>query len=171
MIKHLIADKHKEAESTLFFKTMMDRKLPSQVWYNFLFNKMLVLSCMEEKIDPIEGLSRVNKLRDDLLGSGLQNFQIKKTTPDYVAYLRNLDNALIFAHVYVWYMGDLSGGKMIKKIINAHHTSLDFDNPEQIKALIMDKVDTSMIDEIHASFDWVIKLLEEFDADMVQEPN
>ena len=40
---------------------------------------MLIFSCLEEKIEPIDGLSRVAKLRDDLLSSKLQNFQIKKT--------------------------------------------------------------------------------------------
>jgi len=171
VIKDYIIEKHKEAEGTLFFKSIIERKMPNQVWYNFLFNKMLILSCLEEKIEYIEGLSRVAKLRDDLLSSRLQNLQIKKTTFNYIDYLRNLNNDFLFAHVYVWYMGDLNGGKMIKKIIEAQHTNLEFEDSETLKKLILDKVDINMIDEINVCFDWVTKLLKEFDKELLQESN
>jgi heme oxygenase len=170
-IKDYIVEKHKEAENTLFFKSIIERKMPNQVWHNFLFNKMLILSCLEEKIESIEGLSRVAKLRDDLLSSKLQNFQIKKTTFDYIDYLRNANNDFLFAHIYVWYMGDLNGGKMIKKIIEAQHTNLEFEDPETLKKIILDKVDMSMIGEINVCFDWVTKLLKEFDEEITQESN
>jgi heme oxygenase len=170
-IKDYIVEQHKEAENTLFFKSIIDRKMSNQIWHNFLFNKMLILSCLEEKIEPIEGLSRVAKLRDDLLSSRLQNFQIKKITFDYIDYLRNANNDFLFAHVYVWYMGDLNGGKMIKKIREAQHTNLEFEDPEKLKKIILDKVDISMIDEISVCFGWVTKLLKEFDKEISQESN
>ena len=168
-IKELIFEKHKEAENTLFFKSIIGRKLPKQIWYNFLLNKMLILSCIEEKIDHIEGLSRVNKLRNDILSSEVSTFQIKNSTFEYVKYIKNIDNNLLFAHVYVWYMGDLNGGKMIKKIINSPNTNLEFENPDFLKNTILEKIDISMIDEINSCFDWVNKLLKEFDEDILQE--
>lgn len=172
-IKDLIVNKHKEAEKTLFFQKLIQKKLPKEVWANFIFNKMMILSSIEKKLNMKEffGLSRVDLLKNDLINTKVQNYQIKKTTFNYIDYVDTLDGDNIFAHVYVWYMGDLNGGKVIKKIVEGDCSSLDFVEPELLKEKILNKTSVDMIEEINGCFDWVIKLLNEFEKDIVQEIN
>jgi heme oxygenase len=63
-------------------------------------------------------------------------------------------------------MGDLSGGAMIKRIIKSPNSSLDFDNPEELKKNIMLKINEKHIDEVNVAFDWAIKIMKEYDKDL-----
>lgn len=168
-IKNFIVDKHREAEETVFFKTLIDRKLTGAVWGNFLFNKILILSFIEARMSSINDLDRTKKLICDIVNSGCTNFTVKPTTYEYVNYLKKIDDSLLMAHVYVWYMGDLNGGKMIKKIAPTENTHLDFSDPDTMKKQIMEKVNTNLVEEITISFDWVINLLNEFEEDIQKE--
>jgi heme oxygenase len=170
-LKHMIVEKHKEAEATMFFKHLIERKLPEKIWINFLFNKMLFLSEIETRLDlnQFGDLPRVDKILDDVVNSNTKQLKVKKATFDYVRYLELLEKEKLFAHVYVWYMGDLNGGKMIKKIAAGKTTSLDFEDAETLKQKIMSNINIDMIEEINYCFDWAINILTEFESDILQE--
>jgi heme oxygenase len=68
------------------------------------------------------------------------------------------------AHLYVWHMGDLYGGQMIKRLIPGSHLALDFENKDQLISAFRSKLDDSMADEANSAFDWAIKLLQEYDS-------
>ena len=79
-------------------------------------------------------LFRQGALADDLNtlhGPGwLQDFALKPATEQYVARLHTLDEQqpeLLAAHVYVRYLGDLSGGQMLRKIVAK---SFQLDSPD-----------------------------------------
>jgi heme oxygenase len=172
-IKDLIMEKHKEAENTLFFKKLITKNISKEIWANFLFNKMLFYNEIEQKLnlELFKGLNRTEKLKNDFLNMKIKSYSIKNSVLEYVKYLKQIDEKKLMAHVYVWYMGDLNGGNMINKIIDFKSDSLVFEDPEYLKQKILDNIDNNMLEEINNSFDWAIKILKDFEEDLLQEPN
>ena len=72
------------------------------------------------------------------------------------------------AHLYVWHMGDLYGGQMIKKIMPGNNRALTFKDPESLKTIMRSKLTDSMGDEANVAFDWAIKLLNDYDLSGVE---
>lgn len=170
ILKDLIYEKHRKAEETLLFKSLVKRKLSEKVWMNFLFNKMFVMNAMEDRLsNDFSELFRSSLIKKDILNSNEIHFEIKETTKRYIDYINSLNYDKLFAHVYVWYMGDLSGGQIIKKVLGTKNTHLDFKDPERLKGKIMSKVSVDMIEEVNVSFDWVSELLNEFEQDIIGE--
>ena len=88
----------------------------------------------------------------------------KETTKDYVIYLKSLtDPKKILAHLYTWHMGDMFGGQMIKKIIDAPHTHLEFENTLELITVMRPMLTDDLADEANVAFDWAIKILQEYD--------
>jgi heme oxygenase len=170
ILKDLIYEKHRKAEETLLFKSLVKRRLSEKVWANFLFNKMFIMDSIEAKLDnEFSDLFRSSLIKKDLLNSEVKEFKIKDTTRRYINYIETLNYDKLFAHVYVWYMGDLSGGQIIKKVLETKSSHLDFKDPEGLKSKIMSKVSVDMIEEVNVSFDWVTELLNEFEQDIIEE--
>ena len=70
------------------------------------------------------------------------------------------DTDLVLAHLYVWHMGDLYGGQMIKKILaDFPHNHLEFADPELLKTNIRNKLHTGLAEEANNAFDWAIRLM------------
>jgi heme oxygenase len=71
----------------------------------------------------LPGLARVDAIEDDLLllcGARWQQLEIGRGTCAYVRRLKELDATrpgLLLAHAYVRYLGDLSGGQMLGRIV------------------------------------------------------
>ena len=94
-------------------------------------------------------LFRQGALADDLNtlhGPGwLRDFALKPATQQYVARLHTLDAQqpeLLAAHVYVRYLGDLSGGQMLRKIVAK---SFQLDSPDGTRFY-----DFGSVDEVDA---------------------
>jgi len=174
-MKDLIKDKHSEAENTLFMKTIFEKKMPEKLWADFIYNKSVWYKAIETKaeeeglLDDLEGIKRTEKLLEDFNSSNkYENTpKIKKSVSDYFNYIMSLEPGKVMAHLYTWYMGDLSGGKMIKEIIKAPHSSLEFDNPEELKRNILSKINHDYIDEVNVAFDWAIKIMKEYDEELI----
>ena len=68
------------------------------------------------------------------------------------------------AHLYVWHMGDLYGGQMIKRLVQGSHIALDFENKELLIQNIRAKLNVeTMGQEARRAFEWSIKILKEYD--------
>jgi hypothetical protein len=61
-------------------------------------------------------------------------------------------------------MGDMFGGQMIKKIIDAPHRHLEFENSRDLMFVLRGMLDDSMADEANVAFNWAIKILETYDV-------
>jgi heme oxygenase len=59
-------------------------------------------------------------------------------------------------------MGDMFGGQMIKKLVDAPHSHLEFDNLPQLMATMREMLDDSLADEANVAFDWAIRILNEY---------
>ena len=68
----------------------------------------------------------------------------------------------LMAHVYVFHMGDLSGGQMIKEKIPGAGSMFTFDTDiEELKTIIRSKIDDTMADEAKWAFDSATQLFKE----------
>ena len=174
-MKEHIADKHKEAENTLFMKTVFSGKMKEELWADYIFNKAMWYNAIEQKakseglLDDLVGIERHSKLVEDYQNSNKyeNSPNIKKASLEYYYYILNLPENKVIAHLYTWHMGDLSGGSMIKKIIKSPHSSLEFDNPEELKKNIMFKINDMHIEEVKTAFDWAIKIMKEYDKELI----
>jgi len=174
-LKDLTWDKHQAAEDTDFMKSVFKKKMPTSVWADYTYNKMLWYGAIETKasaegyLDDLPGIQRAYFLYQDakeLLSGEFPKF--RQCAIDYHRYILDLPPGLVLAHLYVWHMGDLFGGQMIKKIVDAPSRALTFKDPEQLKVTIRTKLKDTMADEANVAFDWAIKLLNDYELSSME---
>lgn len=178
-LKDLTKDKHDAAEGTAFMKAVFAKTLPFELWVDFTYQKQLWYKEIEHAarqaglLNALPNITRAHLIMDDYHAMekpvGSYN-TYRQVTKDYASYIRTLDDPKrIMAHLYTWHMGDLFGGQMIKKMIDAPHTHLDFENPNELKTVIRGMLSDDMGDEANAAFDWAIKIMESYDSSLGQD--
>lgn len=177
-LKEATAEKHKLAESTPFMKAVFERSLPLSLWTDWtyqkwLFYKAIEMGCQSNGLlKDLPGIQRTLLLHDDYVEMNKENVthRFRPTVVEYYNYLLSISNdpKKIMAHLYTWHMGDLFGGQMIKRVIVAPHRSLDFDNPDQLKSKVREKLTDDMADEANLAFDYAIRMMREYDRDLAQ---
>lgn len=175
-LKESTADKHQLAESTQFMKAVFDKTLPMDTWIDFTFQKWLLYLTIEQRathmgiIDDIPDIRRASLIYNDyckMTDDSDTTHVFRKTTVDYSDYLMTVDDPdKILAHLYTWHMGDMYGGQMIAKIIDAPHTHLLFQDRAGLISKFRSKLHAGMADEANVAFDWAIKILGEYDASL-----
>ncbi|HWA59628.1 MAG TPA: biliverdin-producing heme oxygenase [Gemmatimonadales bacterium] len=125
---------HTEAERSGIMRRLLTRTLDQPTYVALLRNLLPVYEALEEEmtrhqddavVAPFHhpGLARSEALRQDLDylgGSGWRDLPVLPETQAYVQQIHaaaRRDPALLVAHAYVRYLGDLSGGQILKKII------------------------------------------------------
>jgi len=179
-LKELTAEKHTEAENTPFMKAVFAGTLPTNYYSDFLFQKMEIYRKIEMIaytkgfLDDLHPIRRGAALLSDYMSRtggpppNFQLFHVRKPTGNYAGYLTgdmlaNPNPNLILAHLYVWHMGDMYGGQMIKNIIPGQHKSLEFPDPEKYKEILRNKLDISLADEANKAFDFAIGILNSYE--------
>jgi len=128
---------HTAAENTAFMKCFLKGVVEREPFRKLLANLYFVYSALESELlryqnDPIVGrmyfpeLNRTANLERDLAFYYGDNWR-EQIAPlpageVYVKRIRdvaNADPALLIAHAYTRYMGDLSGGQALKKIVRS----------------------------------------------------
>ena len=177
-LKELTAEKHQQAESTQFMKAVFAKTLPFDLWVDFTYQKQLWYKEIEHSarqaglLNALPGITRAHLIMDDYQNmdkpTGSYN-TYRELTKEYASYIRSLDDPKrIMAHLYTWHMGDLFGGQMIKKIIDAPHTHLDFENPNDLKMAMRGMLSDDMGEEANIAFDWAIRIMESYDSSLGQ---
>lgn len=167
-LKDLTKDKHTEAESTPFMKAVFKKKLPLELWANFTYNKMIFYGAIESKaraegiMDDLNGLDRAYWLYEDFKTMGIDTRKVLPSVAAYRDYILDLGPGKVLAHLYTWHMGDLHGGQMIKKIVDAPHRNLEFDDASGLIGKIRSKLDDSLGEEAIVAFDWAIRIMNEY---------
>lgn len=172
-LKELTKDKHTAAEKTAFMKAVFSSHIPREVWISWTFNKMHWYNAIEVRardaglLDDLPGIERTYKLYKDfktMVGNRSANYSCNPLTERYCDYIMDLEKPEdIMAHLYVWHMGDLFGGQMIKNVLgNFSHHSLEFNNKEELIANIRTKLDDSMAEEANKAFDFAIEMMSHF---------
>ena len=176
-LKEATAQKHKEAESTEFMKAVFNRSLPLSLWTDWTYQKWLFYKAIEMGAQKhgllrnLPDIQRTQSLYDDYVEMKKDiSYQFRPIVVEYYRYLLTIDKDpdLIMAHLYTWHMGDLFGGQMIKKLIDAPHRSLEFKNAAELKTQIREQLKDSMADEANTAFDWAIRMMRDYDKDLAQ---
>lgn len=176
-LKELTAEKHKEAETTPFMRAVFARTLPKELWADWTYQKTLFYGA-------IEGAAGANRLLNDLpdLRRAFYLYQdfdemwpkdkprpkYRPVVIDYHNYLLSIgkDPNRVMAHLYTWHMGDMFGGQMIKKIVDAPHRNLEFSDLKTLMTNIRSKLDDSMGDEANTAFEWAIRMMRDYDSSL-----
>jgi hypothetical protein len=171
-LKELTWDSHQAAEATPFMQAVFKKQMPINVWGDYTFQKSVIYN-------TIENVCRYNKLTLDILDiersihlyldaqeilGDMSVVRIRSITGEYIRYLLSLVDKPdhILAHLYVWHMGDLFGGQMIKKILPPPHRNLDFVDVDALKAGLRAKLNDEMADEANKAFEWATKLMNSY---------
>lgn len=125
---------HTAAENTAFTKCFLKGIVEREPFRKLIANLYFVYSALEEELQrhlnhPVVGLmyfpelNRKEKLEEDLAFYYGENWQEQIVASEegkaYVARIHevaNIEPALLVAHAYVRYMGDLSGGQSLRNI-------------------------------------------------------
>jgi heme oxygenase len=173
-LKELTKEKHTEAERTPFMNATIKGQIPKEIWADYTYNKMLWYGAIETKaraeglLDDLPGIDRAYTLYQDakeMTGGDFPKF--RQESADYHRYILDLPKGLVAAHLYVWHMGDLFGGQMIKKIVNyVPHRNLEFKDVDGLKEKIRSKLSDDLGEEANKAFDWAIKIMHTYDAEL-----
>lgn len=171
LLREYVRENHNIAESTKFMRALFQGKLSSDLWLDFQYQKLLFYPIIEnfallggylKDIMPIR--------RASLLHAELQNkdYEYRRSTIEYYLYLREIPigDRRILAHLYVWHMGDMYGGQMIKRMLNFDCPSLTFDRRDALISALEQKLDIDLVDEANISFKWAHRILESYDDNL-----
>jgi heme oxygenase len=181
-LKDLTKDKHTAAENTKFMKAIFKNNLPLDLWADYTYNKVIWYGAIEYRakelglLEDLPGIERRDLLLEDYKemtfsnsrnNFNLVNHKIRDISLSYSYYILKLQSVdKVLAHLYTWHMGDLHGGQMIKKVINAPHRNLEFVEPASLITNLRAKLNDSLAEEANVAFDWAIKIMESYDADL-----
>ena len=173
-LKELTAEKHKLAESSKFMKAVFAKKITRDLWMDWTYQKALFYHALEgiaganRLLSDLPDIRRGYKLWQDyyqMLGNNPSTHTHKSSCLEYHSYLFGLTDAkTIMPHLYTWHMGDLYGGQMIKQLVDAPHSSLEFNDPKLLITNIRAKLTDDMATEACVAFDWAIKMMQEYDS-------
>ena len=167
-LKTITRDIHTAAEETEFSKMLIKGDFTKDEWCAFLHNQMEAYQAIESRgLITVKELLRVPKIIEDL---GALQCDAKPTVVDatwrYVEHIRKLPDELVWAHIYVRYLGDLFGGQMIKKSITWPVSLLEFDDRPKCIAYLREHTAATDADEAVEVFRWVINIYDEMYADL-----
>jgi heme oxygenase len=172
-LKDLTSEKHRQAESTKFMKSVFDGTLAHETWIDYTYQKTLFYNTIEYAAEAnglLQGMTdirRISKLYKDYFDMNVNAtpHDYRPVTLEYHKYLLDINTYpdRVLAHLYTWHMGDMFGGQMIKRVIPGKHSSFDFENKDQLITTLRSKINDSMADEANTAFDWAIKILEQYD--------
>ena len=176
-LKDLTSAKHAEAESTPFMKAVFARTLPLNLWADWTYQKALFYGAIEGAagaaglLRDLPDLRRAFYLYEDfneMWDKDTTRPDFRPVVVDYYNYLLSIskDANKVMAHLYTWHMGDMFGGQMIKKIVDAPHRNLEFTDPKTLMTNIRAKLDDSMGDEANVAFDWAIRMMRDYDSSL-----
>jgi len=183
-LKELTHEKHKSAERQEFVKVMFSGKIDPLFYATFLENQHPIYEILEVcamqhgLLNGLPDVCRSKAIYSDLFeitDNHAKKPMLLPVVKEYIDYIINLSNTnpkLLFAHVYVRHMGDLSGGQMIAKKVPGSGKFYQFEDSEALKAAIRERLDDSLADEANVCFDFAIKLFQQLmELDMPKYTN
>lgn len=185
-IKELTWEHHKNAERQEFAKLLMSGKIHPDLYATYLWNQ-------HKKYDILEAMLMANGIlaeigadirRKLLLEADIAELwkhdkepKLVPSTIEYLQHMREImqDRDALIAHAYVLYLGDMSGGQMIKKKIPGAGRMYDFEGDiPAIKDKIREMTKDEMADEAKWVFDSATKQFQELmelDLEHTLEPS
>lgn len=168
ILREYVRENHSIAESTKFMGAIFKGKLPHNLWWDFQYQKLLFYPAIEDAallggfLKDILSIRRSSLLHAELHG---KEYEYRRATMEYYLYLRDIPigDRRILAHLYVWHMGDMWGGQMIKRVLNLDCPSLSFNERETLINTLEQKLDIDLVDEANVAFVWAHRILQSYD--------
>jgi heme oxygenase (biliverdin-producing, ferredoxin) len=175
-LREITKEIHLKVEKLSFTQRMFKREISVFEYYVYLHNLYCIYSYLEKKIVDLNlienypilnDLKRVDRLSNDLkaikseLDSSKNSF-VTKSTKEYMHYINNiLDPKILLAHLYVRYMGDLSGGQILEKLVPTSHNSFyHFNRPiSDLKEEFRKHLSNDMGEESIKAFEYMYLIL------------
>jgi heme oxygenase len=171
-LKDLTWEKHKSAERQEFVKILLSGKINPRFYSVYLQNIMACYSMLESSaavhglLDGLDDIRRTNLIQADLdeLGHKKDNSLFVPVVNEYLDHILRLSwntPEKLMAHIYVRHMGDLSGGQMIAKKIPGSGRYYQFENVEELKNKIRERLTDDLADEASLAFDFSIAIFQQ----------
>ena len=173
-LKNLTGSKHANAERSWFAGLMMSGEITNEQYSVYLKQQYECYNALETRFNNMDDsgfvlpseLKRAENIMEDLkeLNSDIENIPVFNSTKIYINYiLSKCETNLLYAHVYVRYLGDLKGGQMIASKIPGEGKYYQFDNPDELEKFIRSNLreDNNFVDECNKCFDSAITLFKD----------
>jgi len=171
-LKDLTWEKHKSAERQEFVKVLFSGKINPRFYSAYLQNMLACYSMLESSatmhllLDGIEDIKRTSHIQADLdeLGHKKDNSLFVPVVNEYLDHILRLswnDPQKLMAHIYVRHMGDLSGGQMIAKKVPGSGRYYQFDDVENTKTRIRERISDDLAEEANLAFDFSIAIFQQ----------
>ena len=172
-IKELTWEHHQNAERQAFAKLLISGDISEDLYATYLWNQHKKYDILEAMMAAhgIFGEIGANISRKLLMEQDIAELWKHSVSPavvpstiEYIDHMRDImgDRDAIIAHVYVFFLGDMSGGQMIKRKIPGEGRMYNFEgNVKELKDRIRDMTTDDMADEARWVFSSATKLFNE----------
>lgn len=163
-LREATAAAHQKAEDTELMKLMLGAGLTSEQYASFLANHLVSYSAIERRrhLFANSDLARGPALVEDITELGAGTLTIVPSTYQYAEYVQTLTDQQLWAHIYVRYLGDMYGGRLIKKRAPGSGRMFEFQDRDELISKIRMAVSIADAAEANCCFEWVIKIYDEF---------
>ena len=174
-LKELTWEKHQEAESQPFIKSIFKGQVDQDQYTDYLYQLRILYTKLEMLGDEVgifedmQDLKRAKAITLDYaeLANGRTHINvIRNSTLDYLDYLNTIegDKDKVMAHIYVRHTGDLFGGQALAKLLPGPNNMFKFDDIPGLVQKIRSKLDISMAPEANRAFDFNISMIKEYNV-------
>ena len=173
-LKKLTQSKHSSAERSWFATLMMSGEITNKEYSLYLKQQYECYNALEKRFKQLgdthpdipDTLNRADNIMMDLreLSSDVENIPVFASTKIYIDYILNKCALnVLYAHVYVRYLGDLKGGQMIAKRIPGKGKYYQFENPNKLEAFIRNQLcqNEIFVEECNKCFESAILLFKD----------
>lgn len=155
------AEKHRIAEQKEFNQRMFRGELTQDEYLNYLTQQLYIFQEIEYRDLPNDNLKRLSSINSDISELGGHKFKISKPTIRYVAYLSDVSQEQLNAHIYLNYLALAYGGQMMKSKVPGSGKMYDFDNMMECVGSIRAMQKDEWADEVNKGFDFLIEIFDE----------
>lgn len=162
-LREATAELHSKAEKMEFNQRMFRGELSADEYVEYLYQQLSIFDIIEFNELPHPSLSRVNKIREDILELSPQSsiVNITSATSEYIDYISSLTREEYLPHIYLNYLALAYGGQMMKTKVPGSGRMYDFDNMQEAVGSIRAVQSDEWADEVNKGFEFIIKIADE----------
>ena len=141
-LKELTKQNHSNAERSWFAGRMFSGQITNPEYAIYLRQQYESYKALEDRFNnvnpnsdvefPDERIKRSKNIHKDLIEMDPDgdNLPVLSSTSSYCKYIKDCPDELLYAHVYVRYLGDLKGGQMIATRVPGKGSYYKFEAPD-----------------------------------------